>query len=157
MRRLNFTRTNVVRRACASRSENNLDMSMKRQNENSRPFDQIILGVTRIIFGDDNLSEMNIRLTRIALEHYGVPEILDPPAGGNTRGNGSHSDDADALDQIAVEVAHLIFGDNDLTEMNVRLARLALEHYGIQELVNLPADASRRDNGARTGAATTAG
>jgi hypothetical protein len=32
--------------------------------------------VSQIIFGDDKVSEMNVRLTRIALERYNVAEVL---------------------------------------------------------------------------------
>jgi DNA-binding response OmpR family regulator len=48
-------------------------------NEQDETFEKIVLAVTRIIFGDDNLTDMNVRLVRIALERYGVPEIINTP------------------------------------------------------------------------------
>lgn len=48
-------------------------------NENDEVFDKVVLAVVRIIFGDDNLTEMNIRLVRIALERYNVHEIINSP------------------------------------------------------------------------------
>ena len=77
----------------------------------SKPtFDEVAQAVARIIFGDANLAEMNVRLTRIALERYNVAGMQ-------------------SLDEIAQAVARVIFGDVNLTEMNVRLTRIALEHY----------------------------
>jgi hypothetical protein len=42
-------------------------------------FDQIVLQVARIIFGDENLTEVKLRLVRIALERHTVQEILGGP------------------------------------------------------------------------------
>jgi hypothetical protein len=78
-------------------------------------FDEAARGVARIIFGDDNISDMNIRLTRIALERYNVP-------GQN-------------LDEIARGVAKIIFGDENISDMNVRLTRIALQSYNIMDVL----------------------
>ena len=78
-------------------------------------FDEAARGVARIIFGDDNISDMNVRLTRIALERYNVP-------GQN-------------LDEISRGVAKIIFGDEGLSDMNVRLTRIALQSYNITEVL----------------------
>ena len=51
------------------------EMPMKNQTEN-QPFKMITREVARILFGDENLSEMHLRLTSIALEHYHVPDII---------------------------------------------------------------------------------
>ena len=58
------------------------EMLMKNRNEN-QPFEMISREVTRIIFGDENLAEMPLRLTRIALERYHVPEIILGLPGAN--------------------------------------------------------------------------
>jgi hypothetical protein len=47
--------------------------------------------VARIIFGDENLTDMNVRLTRIALERYNIPELLNRPAeAGQSSGRAPH-------------------------------------------------------------------
>jgi DNA-binding response OmpR family regulator len=48
-------------------------------NEQDEAFEKVVVAVVRIIFGDDNLTDMNVRLVRIALERYGVPEIINSP------------------------------------------------------------------------------
>jgi hypothetical protein len=48
-------------------------------NEQDETFEKIVVAVVRIIFGDDNLTDMNVRLVRIALERYNVPEIINSP------------------------------------------------------------------------------
>ena len=62
------------------------------ETKNKPAFDEVAQGVARIIFGDENITEMNVRLTRIALERYSVPEMQ-------------------AFDEIAQGVARIIFGD----------------------------------------------
>lgn len=79
-------------------------------------FDEAARGVARIIFGDENISEMNVRLTRIALERYNVPGTQN-------------------LDEIARGVTKIIFGDEGVSEMNVRLTRIALQSYNIMEVL----------------------
>ena len=48
-------------------------------NEQDEAFEKVVVAVVRIIFGDDNLTDMNVRLVRIALERYNVPEIINSP------------------------------------------------------------------------------
>ena len=43
-------------------------------------FDEVARGVARIIFGDDKITDMNVRLTRIALERYNLSEALNGSA-----------------------------------------------------------------------------
>ncbi len=93
------------------------------ETKNKPAFDEVAQGVARIIFGDENITEMNVRLTRIALERYNVPEM-----------QGS--------EEIAQGVARIIFGDQNITEMNVRLTRIALERYKVSEILGRPADAN---------------
>ena len=47
-----------------------------------RAIDEVSRGVAQIIFGEDKLSDMNVRLTRIALESYKITEVL-----GHTNGS----------------------------------------------------------------------
>lgn len=89
--------------------------------------DEAARGVARIIFGDENISDMNVRLTRIALERYNVP--------GNQK-----------LDDVARGVSQIIFGDDKVSEMNVRLTRIALERYNVAEVLHL--NGSNGANGA---------
>jgi hypothetical protein len=58
----------------ASRNRNRI-----MNNEQDETFEKIVLAVVRIIFGDDNLTEMNVRLVRIALERYNVHELINSP------------------------------------------------------------------------------
>ena len=53
-------------------------------NEQDEAFEKVVVAVVRIIFGDDNLTDMNVRLVRIALERYNVPEIINSPVGSVT-------------------------------------------------------------------------
>ena len=114
----------------------NHEMLMKNQNEN-RPFEMITREVARIIFGDEQLSEMPLRLTRIALEHYNVPEIIWGGPGSGVRGNGSppNGDQADAFHQVAHKVTRIIFGDENPSEMHLRLTCIALERYHVPEII----------------------
>jgi hypothetical protein len=58
----------------ASRNRNRI-----MNNEQDETFEKVVVAVVRIIFGDDNLTEMNVRLVRIALERYNVHEIINSP------------------------------------------------------------------------------
>ncbi|HEV2318340.1 MAG TPA: response regulator, partial [Verrucomicrobiae bacterium] len=89
--------------------------------------DEAARGVARIIFGDENLNDMNVRLTRIALEKYNVP--------GTQK-----------LDDVARGVSQIIFGDDKVSEMNVRLTRIALERYNVADVLHL--NGSNGANGA---------
>jgi hypothetical protein len=81
-------------------------------------FDEAARGVARIIFGDDNITDMNVRLTRIALERYNVPTTQ-------------------SMDEVARGVTQIIFGDGGVSDMNVRLTRIALDSYNVTELLGL--------------------
>jgi DNA-binding response OmpR family regulator len=85
------------------------------ETKNKPSFDEAARGVARIMFGDENISEMNVRLTRIALERYNAP--------------------GQSLDEIARGVAQIIFGEDKISDMNVRLTRIALERYNITEVL----------------------
>jgi DNA-binding response OmpR family regulator len=87
-------------------------------NNKTPTLDEAARGVARIIFGDENLNDMNVRLTRIALEKYNVP-------GGQK------------LDDVARGVSQIIFGDDKVSEMNVRLTRIALERYNVADVLHL--------------------
>ena len=85
------------------------------ETNNKPTFDEAARGVARIIFGDDNISDMNVRLTRIALEKYNVP--------------------GKSIDEVSRGVAQIIFGDDKLSDMNVRLTKIALERYNITDVL----------------------
>jgi len=68
------------------------EMPMKNQTEN-QPFEMITREIARINFGDENPSEMHLRLTGIALERHHVPEIIHRPAETNGQ-NGSPAEHA---------------------------------------------------------------
>jgi hypothetical protein len=55
----------------------NSNESMKKENQ---AFDKIVIEVARIIFGDENLTELNLRLVRMALERHHVDQIVTGPA-----------------------------------------------------------------------------
>jgi hypothetical protein len=51
------------------------------QKDQKEAYEKIVAGVVQIIFGDSNVSDMNIRLVRIALERYGVQDAINRLAG----------------------------------------------------------------------------
>jgi CheY-like chemotaxis protein len=61
-----------VNRISGSRNRNSI-----MNNEQDEAFEKVVIAVVRIIFGDDNLTEMNVRLVRIALERYNVHEVIN--------------------------------------------------------------------------------
>jgi CheY-like chemotaxis protein len=63
-----------VNRLTGSRNRNSI-----MNNEQDEAFEKVVVAVVRIIFGDDNLTEMNVRLVRIALERYNVHEVINSP------------------------------------------------------------------------------
>ena len=71
---LNETGTLNVNRLSGSRNRNSI-----MNNEQDEAFEKVVVAVVRIIFGDDNLTEMNVRLVRIALERYNVHEMINSP------------------------------------------------------------------------------
>lgn len=82
--------------------------------------DEAARGVAQIIFGDENITDMNVRLTRIALERYT----------GGTK----------SIGEIARGVSQIIFGDENTSDMNVRLTKIALERYNVAEILGAPVD-----------------
>jgi DNA-binding response OmpR family regulator len=67
-------------------SASKADSDNRRQNnimnsEQNTPFDKIVLEVAKIIFGDNNLTDLNLRLVRMALERHNIHEMLNRPAG----------------------------------------------------------------------------
>jgi len=99
------------------------------ETKNKSGFDEAARGIARIIFGDENISDMNVRLTRIALERYNVPGTQN-------------------LNDIAKGVAQIIFGDDKISDMNVRLTRIALERYNITEVLGSNGSSKPAENGA---------
>ncbi|MGO8836570.1 MAG: response regulator [Limisphaerales bacterium] len=71
---LGETGTLNVNRLSGSRKRNSI-----MNNEQDEAFEKVVVAVVRIIFGDDNLTEMNVRLVRIALERYNVHEVINSP------------------------------------------------------------------------------
>ena len=62
---------------------NDKNLKLNMENKNKPAFDDVAQGVARIMFVDENITEMNVRLTRIALERFNVPEMLGRPAEAN--------------------------------------------------------------------------
>lgn len=98
------------------------------ETKNTPTLDEAARGVARIIFGDENLTDMNVRLTRIALEKYNVP--------GTQK-----------MDDVARGVTQIIFGDDKVSDMNMRLTKIALERYNVTEVLNPNGSAKPADNG----------
>ena len=71
---LGETGTLNVSKLSGSRNRNRI-----MNNEQDETFEKVVVAVVRIIFGDDNLTEMNVRLVRIALERYNVHEVINSP------------------------------------------------------------------------------
>ena len=71
---LDETGTLNVSKVTGSRNRNRI-----MNNEQDETFEKVVVAVVRIIFGDDNLTEMNVRLVRIALERYNVHEMINTP------------------------------------------------------------------------------
>jgi len=46
------------------------------QADGNETFERIVRGVAEIIFGEENLTDINIRLVRFALERYGIKELV---------------------------------------------------------------------------------
>jgi DNA-binding response OmpR family regulator len=113
------------------------EIFMKMQSEN-QPFELITREVACILFGEDHASGMPLRLTRIALQHYNVQAIIHrgSPSGANGNGLTSATASGDAFGQVAHEVTRIIFGDENQSEMQLRLTRIALERYHVPEAIH---------------------
>ncbi len=126
-----------VRRAPQDLNHLNQETAMKNQTENVTPVDKLAQGVARIMFGEEQTSEIQQRLTRIALEHYNVPEILSQGPSGN--GNAQQP-----FDRVVQEVARVFFGDTGLSDMHLRLTRIALERYEVPSMLGSPPEVNGR-------------
>ena len=131
--RFKTPKTSEALRGNTSPGNHKLHVLEKERNEHNQPFEQIVLEVARIMFGEDHLTDLNLRLAHIALEHYQIPEIMDCP-NANMGGNGSEAEHKEPFEQTAFNVARILFGDDHLTDLNIRLVRIALEHYNVREI-----------------------
>ena len=59
---------------------------LENHDNGGSPLDKLAGPVARILFGEGRLSEMQLRLTRIALKHYGVDELIAPSPVANGHG-----------------------------------------------------------------------
>ncbi|MBU6409135.1 MAG: response regulator [Verrucomicrobia bacterium] len=107
--------------------------------------EKLVPEVTRIIFGDQPHSEIQRRLTRIALERYNIPQIINRTAAAEGEGKKGLNGAPDPLDQVARHITRIIFGDEGVSDINVRLTRIALERYHVAEMLGQSSD-SDRDN-----------
>ena len=82
-----------------------------KKNDNNQKFENVFLQVSCLVYGEENVTDINHRLLRMALER----------------------DDVKTFDEIVQEVARLIFGEANMTELNVRLVRMALERNNTDE------------------------
>lgn len=86
--------------------------------------------------GTSNVSETIPESNNLPLD---IGALIAPP--GN---NGSHPDNTanrgsnEKFDKIAVVVAKIMFGEDLLTERNLRVVRLALQHYNLDEILGDP-------------------
>ena len=133
--RFETPKTSEAVRANASPRNHNLYERMKERNEHNQPFEQIVFEVARLMFGDDRLMDLNLRLTHIALEHYHIPETIGRLPHATTGGNGSEAGHKEPFEQIALNVTQILFGDDHLTDLNFRLVCIALEHYNVPEIL----------------------
>lgn len=116
-------------------TDTNKESPMKDKTENGGTLDRLASQVACVLFGDGNLSGMPLRLTRIALERYNVPEIID--GAGSKRGtNGANGKaNGESFEGVVREVTRIIFGDEGVGEMPLRLTRIALERYNVPETI----------------------
>lgn len=117
-------------------SSNKIDTIMKNPTAQST-LDKLTNEITRIMFGDDGVSDMSLRLTRIALERYNILEAMRQTANGDAR--------SQPLDRMAREIAKIAFGDDNVSEMHLRLIRIALEHYDVPQIINAPMESAARN------------
>jgi len=60
---------------------------------------------------------------------------LTPIANGRASFSENHDDGDSTLDKLAGPVARILFGEGRLSEVQLRLTRIALKHYGADELI----------------------
>jgi DNA-binding response OmpR family regulator len=82
--------------------------------------DKLVVPFARILFADGDLSEIQLRSARLALEHHNMAAIINGHA---------------PFDAIVRETARIIFGNAHISEMHLRLARIALERYNVPEII----------------------
>jgi DNA-binding response OmpR family regulator len=115
----------------------NYKKPVKDRPENE-PLDNITREITRILLGKDQMPEAYLHLTRIALENFLVPEIihqtldLDVPADGAPAARAEEP----PFDQIARAVARIIFDDDDVSDLQLRLTRMALERHRVPDIIS---------------------
>ena len=77
-------RTNFFQTLARAAGNGTANLNHKTRNipmkTDNNTFDKIAIEVTRIIFGDENVTEMNVRLVKIALERYNVHEMVGQSA-----------------------------------------------------------------------------
>ncbi|HKI69045.1 MAG TPA: response regulator, partial [Verrucomicrobiae bacterium] len=102
---------------CEEPAQNHEEITVIMQNQQNEPLEKVARGAANIMFGDHQATELNVRLTRIALERYGV-QANSP------------------LDKTAQSVAQIMFGDDAVTQLHVRLTQIALECYSNRGTTN---------------------
>lgn len=122
------------------------EVFMKSQNEDQRS-DEMTRQVVRIIFGDETVTEVSQRLTRIALERYNVLDTINSTPDPGIRVNNANPAGAngDPFHKVASGVARLLFGDEGVSDMHLRLTRIALERYHVPEIISRPLNANKRN------------
>lgn len=108
------------------------NIPVKIQTNDTQPIELLARKVARIMFGDEKLTEISCRLTRIALEHYRVSEIINRVPDQGVQPDGTQND---ALCRITREVARIMFGDEGITEIHLRLTGIAFERYNVAEII----------------------
>jgi DNA-binding response OmpR family regulator len=94
------------------------------------PLDKLVGQIARILFGDGDLSEMQLRFARLAIEHHNVPVLIKGHAPFN---------------EIVRETARILFGGGDLSEMHLRLTRIAMEYYNVPEVIEQLSETNHRN------------
>ncbi len=117
-----------------------------------KPLDKIIRKITCILFGEDMVTSMSAQLTRIALENYRVPEVINHTLDEGARSNGSPvvGDYDELFDQITREVAKVIYDTEEVTERHLHLTRIALERHRVPEIIHPDSTSNGRANSAKS-------
>jgi CheY-like chemotaxis protein len=90
--------------------------------------------------GTSSISESNPQPVILPQSIITPRSIGEDEGSGYTRGDGSIKNDPnETFDKITCVVAQIMFGDDNLTEMNLRLVRAALERYDVRAILNGPA------------------
>jgi DNA-binding response OmpR family regulator len=118
-------------------------VSVKRINfaqpiANGGTLDKLAGSIALILFGDGDLSEMQLRFARLALEQHNLPALIAGHA---------------PFDKIVREMAGIIFGDAQISEIHLRLTRLALERHGALEIIGQLPETNHRNGSHANGVA----